>query len=247
MYHNIGLEHEFNTLSIPHFIEHLEYLKSSRYKLVSLSEYVENLKSGVYDDQTITMTFDDAYVSICDTVLPSLKEVQIPFTVFVPVNFIEQHNKWDVEEGPNISKIMSWGQLEQIAGEELVTIGSHGMSHTSFGELDEEAIDSELKESKAVLEERLQTSVNHFSYPYGQYKDLGVRTDKKLEQQGYDAGLSTLWGKRNTIDDVYKLKRIEIQVGDSARELKMKMEGSMLVRQIKQNLKTWLYKSGLRK
>ena len=245
MYHNIGAEHEFNTLSVPLFKNHIKYLKSSGYTMISLSEYVENIRTGINNNKAITLTFDDAYISIPETVLPALKKEQIPFSVFVPVNFVGQHNKWDVEEGLNISKIMSWEQLTEIATEELVTIGSHGMSHTSFGKLNEQASVKELKDSKAILEEKLQTTVSHFSYPYGQYRDLGNETDKKLQELGYKSALSTLWGRRNTSEDIFRLKRIEVETTDDVSALQMKVENRNSYREIKQAVKNAMVKLGL--
>jgi len=245
MYHNIGSELEFNTLPIPYFQRHIEYLKTSKYELVSLKDYIQNIQTDNRRRNLVTLTFDDAYISICDTVLPLLKKEDIPFSVFVPVEFVGTHNQWDVQAGPRMSKIMTWEHLENVAKEDLVTIGSHGMSHTSLGKLEVALIATELKDSKQILEEKLNKRVVYFAYPYGQLKDLGKGTEDLLTEFGYVAGLSTIWGKSNTIDDIYKLKRVEIEPGDDIMKFKSKLENSTVYRQMKQSVKNSLYMMGL--
>ncbi|MBL4753493.1 MAG: polysaccharide deacetylase family protein [Flavobacteriales bacterium] len=245
MYHNIGSDREFNTLPVPYFQEHIQYLKTSKYELVSLEEYVQNIQTGSKRGDLITLTFDDAYISICDIVLPLLKKEDIPFSIFVPVDYVGAHNKWDVEEGPGMSEIMTWEQLDHVAMENQVTIGSHGMSHTSFGKLDATAIATELKDSRRILKEKLRTTVVYFAYPFGQLKDLGKGTETTLNKLGYVAGLSTIWGKRNTIDDIYRLKRVEIEHIDDLAAFKKKLENSTIYRQMKQSVKNSLFMMGL--
>ncbi|MBL4577310.1 MAG: polysaccharide deacetylase family protein [Flavobacteriales bacterium] len=245
MYHNIGSDYEANALPIAYFEDHIAYLKSSRFTLVSLGDYIQNIQRQNPREDFISLTFDDAYASVYETVIPQLKLWNIPFSVFVPVDYVGQHNKWDMADGPDVSKIMTWQQLLDLSQEDLATIGSHGMSHTSFGDLDEAAINKELTTSKEILERKLNLTVSFFSYPYGQPKDLGARTASKLREHGYAAAVSTIWGKKNVIDDLYNLKRIEIEIADDGVSLKKKLESSTGLRLIKQTLKNNLYKIGL--
>ena len=176
MYHNIGPEKEFDTLSEEYFVQHLEYLKNSRREVVSLETYVDRLEQKRPMGDAVTITFDDAYVSIARFVLPLMKEYGYPFSVFVPVDHVGGINAWDAEGHPRPLKIMNWPELKTLAGEQLLTFGSHSLTHRSFGLLRENEIREELKESKERLERELPVKIRYFAFPFGQRKDLGVST-----------------------------------------------------------------------
>ena len=53
-----------------------------------------------------------------------------------------------------------------------VSIQSHGLTHTSFGKLSEEAAASELVTSKQDLEAMTQTAISYFAYPIGKSADI---------------------------------------------------------------------------
>jgi len=63
-------------------------------------------------------------------------------------------------------------ELARLAACPLVTIGSHGVSHTSFAALDPAGRRAELAASKAALERWTGRAVTAFAYPFGERSDV---------------------------------------------------------------------------
>ena len=87
------------------------------------------------------ITFDDGLKDIYDVAYPELKRRNIPFTVFVVTDFLDK-------EGYISSK-----ELQLLANDPLVTIGSHGTTHKILRGMSEAEQRLELLESKHILEE----------------------------------------------------------------------------------------------
>ena len=194
MYHNVDEKAGFNTVSAENFERQLQYVKE-HWHLTDMGTYVRECRANPC---VATVTFDDAYVCINTHVFPVIQELDIPITVFVPVSHVGKYNQWDeLSAGYQKISVLSWDEIEQLSQHPLVTFGSHGMSHTSFGKLSRNQIESELKESKEILESHLQCKIDYFAFPYGQRKDFGLATPELLEKIGYKAAVTTLWKRNN--------------------------------------------------
>lgn len=88
MYHNIAEEPGFNTVSIANLKSQLEYLLKNNFKIVPLDVYLKSLDKKHNNPNTIVLTFDDAYTSFNEQVLPLLVELNVPATTFIPTGFI---------------------------------------------------------------------------------------------------------------------------------------------------------------
>lgn len=62
---------------------------------------------------------------------------------------------------------LSWDNLNELSQNSLISIGSHGCSHTPLRWETPYSIYTEMIKSKALLENRLNVPVNCFAYPYG--------------------------------------------------------------------------------
>jgi len=246
MYHNIDEKSGFNTISIKNFREHLEYLTSENYHIVSIKEYVNNLEDKS-KGKMLTITFDDAYVGVLHSVLPVIKQFEIPISVFVPVSFIGGYNVWDVQNGHDKINILSWEELKELKDEKWITIGSHGCNHKSLGKCNNDAIFKEINDSKQILERKLSIVIDYFAYPFGQLKDMNQYSERVLMEAGYKAALSTIWGRRNKTTSLFQLKRIEIGEKDTALTLKHKLNDKIDWHYYKQAVKNNLFRFGLRK
>lgn len=105
----------------------------------------------------IAITFDDGLEDVYTVAYPLLKEANIPFTIFVVTNFLDQ-------EG-----YITTAQLLEMSRDPLVTIGSHGTTHAVFPKLTREEKMLELGASKSCLETILQRPIDFFAYSHGQY------------------------------------------------------------------------------
>ena len=116
------------------------------------------------------LTFDDGFRSVHEHALPLLAELGVPALLYVVTGWVGRTNRWPTQgaDAPELD-LMDWSQLRELqaAGFEL---GSHTVEHPHLAELTEENLERELASSKGQLEDKLQQTVRHFSYPYGTYK-----------------------------------------------------------------------------
>jgi len=108
--------------------------------------------------------------------------------------------------------VMSWNQLLSL-DPQLVTVGSHTLTHPIMTSLPFEELEREFKESRLWLERRLQRSVEHFCYPNGS-ENLRVRT---CAAKHYRSAVTTEMGYWYASTDALGIPRID---GDP-RRLKM--------------------------
>ena len=80
----------------------------------------------------------------------------------------------------NYSKMMSATQLKEVA-DNGIAVGSHSMSHPNLqsGNLTEEILNYEIKESKLELEKIICRNVDSFAFPNGLYNEQSIEFAKK--------------------------------------------------------------------
>jgi peptidoglycan/xylan/chitin deacetylase (PgdA/CDA1 family) len=101
--------------------------------------------------------------------------------------------------------VMDWNDLHSL-DRDLITVGSHTLSHPILTKLSGQEIETEILESRRCLERRLQRKVDFFCYPNGAYD----RRAYQLVQKTYRAAVTTESG---VIDgsqglDLHRLPRI---------------------------------------
>ncbi len=121
------------------------------------------------------VTFDDGFQNIVDNALPELEKRRIPSTLFVVTESLGGNRGWEHRGGDDTrqEKVMSVKQLRQFSPE-LVTIGSHTMTHPLLPLLDRSQLQQELAGSRMKLEQILNREVNLLSFPYGGFNDTVV-------------------------------------------------------------------------
>lgn len=100
------------------------------------------------------VTFDDASSSIIELALPVLREFGVPGTVFVSSSAV------------GAPGILSESDLCSLA-ENGWEIGSHCVSHRLLTELDDDALRTELADSRAALERDIGVRCRIVAYPFG--------------------------------------------------------------------------------
>ena len=132
------------------------------------------------------VTFDDGLKGVYENAYPIAKKYNIPFTMFVITDKMEQ-------EG-----CINWQEAKEMQDSGLVTIASHSTNHPEFTGLTVEETIQNVNESYKVIEEKLGKQQNKiFTYPYGLYTEEQV---KELKKQGYIQNLTD-----NKINKSHKL------------------------------------------
>ena len=108
---------------------------------------------------------------------------------------------------------MNWRQVVELSRCSFVTIGAHTHRHVLLPSLTQEAARDEIDSSKNILQAKLGTPINHFSYPYG----ASNRTVKSLVQNcGFT---SAVGGRPGGVDpgsvDCFAIPRLELREAPS--------------------------------
>ncbi|MCK9594893.1 MAG: polysaccharide deacetylase family protein [Candidatus Omnitrophica bacterium] len=200
MYHSISQSvPEGNRLivSVKTFDRQMEFLKTHKYNVISLEEagdLIKNRKKA--PARTLVLTFDDGYKDNYTYAFPILKKYNLPATIFIIVNEVGRPDR------------LSWDQMKEMQDSGLVTFGSHTLSHPFLECVeDDQKLLEEIESSRRILQEKLASPVNTFSYPCGR---LNARVRECAVNAGYKAAVATNPGKKMANDDVFALKRLRI-------------------------------------
>lgn len=161
--------------------------------IVPLGTMLQTVVAGAY-----VLTFDDSLDDLYTFVYPYLIDKEIPFTAFISASLIDQPGY--------ITKL----QLQEMAEDPLVTIGSHGCTHQHLSSLSYEDSRKEIFKSKEILESVIQTSVDYIAYPFG---DASQREYKFAREAGYTYGFDVIPRQYNVLSKYcnrMKLPRINL-------------------------------------
>lgn len=172
-------------ISSERFEEHLKWLAKRPERVVPL----RNLLTVSPAENLIAVTFDDGYKDNLTVALPLLEKYNLPATIFVSAGFIG-------EEG-----YLTGEDLKILAAHPLITIGSHALWHRHLTELPPSEARHELIESKKILEEIINQTVDLLAYPYG---DCNSEIERLSEDCGYLAAWS-VWNGNNTPHSLWRV------------------------------------------
>jgi peptidoglycan/xylan/chitin deacetylase (PgdA/CDA1 family) len=105
---------------------------------------------------------------------------------------------------------LSEAELVRLAGEGLVEIASHGMTHSRLADVSFEAQRWEVCESRSRLEALVGRSVTTFAYPFGTPDDYSRDTIRLVEGAGYAAACMNVSGWIVGGVDRYELPRLRV-------------------------------------
>jgi peptidoglycan/xylan/chitin deacetylase (PgdA/CDA1 family) len=184
------------------------------------------------DKHHAAVTFDDGLMSV-------LSERNIASTIFVPTGYLGQKCTWmrseeellrdvgkRIPERDRIQKlhdsVMNADNLREIKSK-LVSIQSHGVSHTDLVNLKAEDAKKELLESKNRLETILQQQVKFFSFPRGKYNEYLIQLAQDV---GYKRVFSISPYLAFSNLNEYVTGRIVVEPTDWSLEFRLKLFGA---------------------
>lgn len=108
----------------------------------------------------------------------------------------------------SIPEVMSKDDLRALAQGHLFSIGAHTVHHAMLGAQTKENQQSEIVRSKDTLEKVLNTKINLFAYPYGNYNQT---TTMLLKDAGFQSAVNTRPGVVTHDDSIFELPRIQVK------------------------------------
>ena len=149
----------------------------------------------------IAFTFDDGYRSTLTRAAPILVERSIPFSVFVTKSFVDSDSKY-----------LTTADLRALASLPGVVLGTHGVSHSKFAELDERALREELSSSRNWLQQTTGVPVTSMSYPHGSHTQ---RIGEITRECGYTTAACSSRGTFTDATQSTRIPRIDIWSHDA--------------------------------
>ena len=111
-------------------------------------------------------------------------------------------------------RMLNWEQVREM-DKGGVLFGAHTMSHPAVSRLENAELESELVDSKRLLESRLDKPVHDFAYPFGKPQDCGALAEGVLAGCGYQSAVTTIEGFNTATSHPYRLRRVQIGDDDS--------------------------------
>ncbi len=207
------------------FVEHMEYLQTHGYNPVSLDDILRAAEGKKpLPKKPVLLTFDDAYRSYYDFVVPVLEKFGYPSVVSVVGRFIDN----PPEDFPE--PLMTWDQLKDLSSRRLVEVVSHTydlhkeIQYNPQGNvasaLNVRAYDSDKKtyeteeEYRARIEKDFDTQKELFrkklgfvpkaiAWPYGRYNSISIEIARR---SGYLIGFNVEKGVAN-INRLHRINR----------------------------------------
>lgn len=215
LYHGVPRSGESggDGLAVPveRFAEHLDVIVDSGRLALTVGEVAEVLRGGhAFPERAVAITFDDGY----DDTLAAIEllcERGLRTTLYVTTGQI------------GAPSMIGHEHLQTLGGWRThVEIGAHTVTHPHLDELPTPAVNLELSQSKEMLEQALQRSVDTFAYPYGAY-------DERVRQAVVDAGFSSAAAVKNALshhhDDPWAIARWTVDASTTAERIADALEG----------------------
>lgn len=176
MYHHVNSDDLPLSNSDVMMKAHLELI-SERYTTIFPGETITN--------NSICLTFDDAYYDFYYYVFPLLKKYNLKALLAVPSAFILENTDIDpvkrlslkhqdiYENYQTFAPFCTYAELREMVQSGHVEIASHSMHHVNFTQ---EGVDleKEIFGSKVMLEDKIGCRIDSFVLPFGKYNDAAV-------------------------------------------------------------------------
>ena len=167
----------------------VKWLLRNGYTFISARDLIEMLRGDRIPPRgAVWLSFDDGFKELTANVIPLVRELKIPITLFVPTGIVEDdgHFPWLVRNGPRDA--LTVDELKTIARYPEVMLGSHTVHHVVTQGLPEADLHVELLESRRMLEQWTGSEPLCFAYPVGKFDG---RERASLIECGYALAATT--------------------------------------------------------
>jgi peptidoglycan/xylan/chitin deacetylase (PgdA/CDA1 family) len=193
------------------FIEHKQYLWVDRLEHAIWTAKCDTIAFKL-DNQNYEYKIDNECAK-----LVSVQEIRSRLTSLSPdevesvIHEIEEKTNSDTRNNRSLSTIqlpLEWDEIEDMLKHNLVSIGSHSVTHPNLTKCTKEQLRYEIIESRKNIERRVGTKCTFFCYPFGKYNN---RVKKFVENAGYSCGVAIKGSFENqTKTDRFELSRIGV-------------------------------------
>jgi peptidoglycan/xylan/chitin deacetylase (PgdA/CDA1 family) len=185
------------------------------------ADHNEPLQPGQHH---VAVTFDDGFMSAVENAVPELKQRKIPMAFFIPPGLLGTAPHWP-GYGPAVGgdEIIATAECLRQLPSDLITFGSHTMTHAWLPPLSDEEAKFQISDSRAELKKLLNRDIKLFSFPYGA---LNRRLVELCREAGYERVFSVLPAPAFTNPKEFVTGRIAVNPTDWKLEFRLKILGA---------------------
>ncbi|MDO8570300.1 MAG: polysaccharide deacetylase family protein [Candidatus Daviesbacteria bacterium] len=206
MYHYIGnnpnptdKQRDYLSVTPDKFEEQMKYLKENGYNTISLDTLYPAIRGQItLPAKSIILTFDDGYMDFYTNAYPILLKYGLHATVFIPTNLMNQ------------GYYLSWNQIREMSGSGLINFGAHGVNHYHLTSVSPQTAESEIIQSKKILQDNLGIPINFIAYPFGAVNENIIKITKNA---GYMGALGTWANKTQSEGTIFNMPRLKVGGG----------------------------------
>ena len=195
MYHRFGdSRYPSTNIKKEQFVNHINELLKPKYNVINIERAllaINNIEP--IKDRSVVITIDDAYSSVYKYAWPILKKHNLPFTLFISTDVIDNKTPG----------YMSWEEIRTLR-DHGVTIGSQTKSHPHMFRLSKEDIIEELSISNKRFIDEIGSTPKIFAYPYGEYN---LEVLEQVKKHGFVAAFGQHSGVAHKSLGMYELPR----------------------------------------
>lgn len=226
MYHMVNRQKpkaRFNKLRVDpaEFERQLRWLRDGGWKFVFMSEIEHSTER-----KTVALTFDDGYRDNYLLADPLLKQYGAKATLYLVVDRHdrdwsqskkEHHSDGELMDEPkllddDVANMLNSGRWE---------LGAHTLTHANLVLMGPEQRKNEIHESRRLLQDRFQTVVQSFAYPFGIFEKEDVAY---VDSAGFRTAVTTMQGISNDTDkERLYLPRVKVSGHDGLMSFQLRM------------------------
>jgi len=226
------------TVTLDVFEAQMKFLAEAGCRTLSADELVKSISGNMETaKKAVAITFDDGYLDNYQYAFPILKRYNIKAIIFIVVDWVGKsselgspieafggkvrslelktkklpnHNECKrlINEGKISEVIMSWDMVKEMKESGLIEFYSHTMSHKRCAELSPDELSKELRDSKKIIEEKLDKACSYLCWPKGSYNEGAIRIAREI---GYKALFTTKRGVVKKDSDMSCIERIVVK------------------------------------
>jgi peptidoglycan/xylan/chitin deacetylase (PgdA/CDA1 family) len=217
-YHAIDTTRSAISTDRARFVATLDALGEAGFQSVELCDWIARGRPSV--ERGFALAFDDGLRSILE-VVGDLVERGIKATVFLVTDRMGKNNDWHGQprEIPR-TPLLAWSDLDAMVRSGFA-FGSHGRTHRRLDRCDDQSLESELRDSRDAIEQRLGQPCRLLAYPYG----LAPFRVRRAAMRHFDAALGTRLDVATAAQDPFQLARIDGHYLRSRRRLERLLAG----------------------
>jgi peptidoglycan/xylan/chitin deacetylase (PgdA/CDA1 family) len=230
MYHSVCDDHEEGVApyyrlvtSTSRFRAQMQYLHEHRFEVIDLPEAIRRLDSdAVSIERAVVVTFDDGFDDFRAAAWPVLADFGFRATVFLPTAFIGESRR-PFKGRP----CLTWADVQALH-KSGISFGAHTVNHPVLYGMPWPDIRRELRESRDLIEQQLQSSVVSFAYPFAfpqEDRSFTQRFTQEVADAGYETAVTTIVGRAGCDAHRFALSRLPVNDCDDLSLFETKLAG----------------------